>query len=98
MNCTQNWLRSTLFRDCIIKPTEEEIEFYEVIEAGNKMILLTFDNLFAVFNIINNDFHTSILFLCKICEITASTRSIKSKGPIGDSDMFTLIISIKGII
>ncbi|KAL9443834.1 hypothetical protein AB3S75_017085 [Citrus x aurantiifolia] len=31
--CTQNWLRSTLLGERIIQPTQEETEFYEVIEA-----------------------------------------------------------------
>ncbi|KAK9221870.1 hypothetical protein WN944_010300 [Citrus x changshan-huyou] len=31
--CTQNWFRSTLFEDRIIEPTEEETEFYELVEA-----------------------------------------------------------------
>ncbi|KAK9192818.1 hypothetical protein WN944_003511 [Citrus x changshan-huyou] len=31
--CTQNWLRSTLFRDPIIEAIEEETEFYEVVKA-----------------------------------------------------------------
>ncbi|KAH9707839.1 BED-type domain-containing protein [Citrus sinensis] len=43
--CTQNWLRSTLLGERIIQPTQEETEFYEVIEAGN-MLLLYFDMLF----------------------------------------------------
>ncbi|KAH9767512.1 BED-type domain-containing protein [Citrus sinensis] len=31
--CTQNWLRSTLLGKQIIQPTQEETEFYKVIEA-----------------------------------------------------------------
>ena len=45
--CTQNWLRSTLLGDRIIQPTQEETEFYEVIEAGN-MLLLYFDIVLVI--------------------------------------------------
>ena len=47
--CTQNWLHSTLLGERIIQPTHEETEFYEVIEAGNTL-LLYFDMLFWLFH------------------------------------------------
>ncbi|KAH9792650.1 BED-type domain-containing protein [Citrus sinensis] len=31
--CTQNWLRSTLLGECTIQPSQEEAEFYELVET-----------------------------------------------------------------
>lgn len=35
---TQNWLYSTLVREHIIQPSQEEIEFYKLIDACNNVI------------------------------------------------------------
>ena len=36
--CTQNWLRSTLLGERTIQPSQEEAEFYELVETGNIVI------------------------------------------------------------
>ena len=40
--CTQNWLRSTLLGERTIQPSQEEAEFYELVETSNIVNLLCY--------------------------------------------------------